>query len=95
MQTDSDELLARLLEELTQAAQSGNQPDLDAVARQHPELADELRALWTTASVFEDLAGIAQLDQAADPSSEDADPAPGRAGPRRNGHRLPGPPPAP
>ena len=81
MQTDSDELLARLLEELTQAAQSGNQPDLDAVARQHPELADELRALWTTASVFEDLAGIAQLDQAADPSSEDADPAHSAAGP--------------
>ncbi|REJ94179.1 MAG: serine/threonine protein kinase [Planctomycetota bacterium] len=65
MQTDSDELLAHLLDELLQSVRSGAQPDVESVARRHPELADELRALWTTADVFEDLAGAAQLEDSA------------------------------
>jgi serine/threonine-protein kinase len=43
-----DELLARLLEELSERQRHGELPDVQAVARQHPEIADELLQLWGT-----------------------------------------------
>lgn len=48
---DRDSRLAALLDELTEAARNGSPPPLDEVARQHPDLADELRALWGTVMV--------------------------------------------
>ena len=74
--TDADELddrdsrLAALLDELTEAVRAGNSPQLDQVARQHPDLADELRALWSTVLVAGAVAGVTGDD------SESADVAP-------------------
>jgi hypothetical protein len=42
-----DARLATLLNELTDVLHNGAQPDLDAVCRQNPDLADELRQVWT------------------------------------------------
>ncbi len=41
-----DERLAELLAGLTAEVQQGQQPDVDRVAADHPDLADELRELW-------------------------------------------------
>jgi eukaryotic-like serine/threonine-protein kinase len=43
-----DQLLADLLATFTEDVCHGRQPDLDAAAAQHPEVADELRQLWAT-----------------------------------------------
>jgi serine/threonine-protein kinase len=51
-----DETLARLLADLTEQARGGRQPDVDAVARQHPELAKELHELWAAIQLAEALA---------------------------------------
>jgi len=48
---DRDRRLAALLDELTEAVRAGETPQLDEVARMHPDLADELRALWSTVLV--------------------------------------------
>jgi eukaryotic-like serine/threonine-protein kinase len=48
---DRDELLAKLLAELTVQLRNGQPPDVEAVARQHPDLAGELRELWTAVQV--------------------------------------------
>jgi serine/threonine-protein kinase len=74
--TDADELddrdsrLAALLDELTEAVRAGNSPQLDQLARQHPDLADELRALWSTVLVAGAVAGVTGDD------AESADVAP-------------------
>src|SRR5271156_1270417 len=49
--SDRDELLARLLGQLTDQLRNGSRPDVDAVACKHPELNAELRALWALAQV--------------------------------------------
>ncbi|MFO0879134.1 MAG: serine/threonine-protein kinase [Gemmataceae bacterium] len=46
---DRDERLARLLAEMTERAQHGQEVDLDRTAHEHPDLADELRELWAAA----------------------------------------------
>jgi len=51
-----DELLAQLLGELTEQQRTGRQPDLDALASQHPLVADELRELWAAAQIAEEFA---------------------------------------
>ena len=43
---ERDEQLALLVGQLTDALQAGRDPDVEAVARRHPALADELRSLW-------------------------------------------------
>ena len=43
---DRDERLAALLDQLKDEQRRGLSPNLDAVAGQHPDLADELRQLW-------------------------------------------------
>ncbi len=50
---DRDEALARLLEELTEQARAGAQPDLEAAAAARPDLAVELRQLWAAAQFAE------------------------------------------
>src|SRR5947209_16791238 len=46
---DRDERLAALIERLAAEQRRGQAPDVEAAAREHPDLADELRALWATA----------------------------------------------
>jgi eukaryotic-like serine/threonine-protein kinase len=56
----NDELLASLLAQLEEGSRNGKPADLEAIIRQHPELADELRGLWATASVID---GIGLADE--------------------------------
>jgi serine/threonine-protein kinase len=51
MPPGSDEQLAALLDGLTDQRRRGQTPDVEAVARSHPDLADELRQLWAAAQV--------------------------------------------
>src|SRR4051812_28829114 len=53
---DRDEQLAALLGELTEARRRGGPADVDAAARAHPDLADELRALWVAVQLAEEFA---------------------------------------
>src|SRR5438094_157565 len=50
--SDRDERLAALLDRLGDERRRGQLPDLDAVVRQHPDLADELRQLWGVAQII-------------------------------------------
>ena len=50
-QSDRDARLAALLDELTEAARRGESPQINDVAAAHPDLAEELRALWGTATL--------------------------------------------
>src|SRR3954463_1784065 len=52
---DRDERLPALLDELTCPQRKGEAPDVDPIARQHPDLADELRQLWAAAQVADAL----------------------------------------
>ena len=51
-----DERLARLLAELTENARQGQPADVEVVARDHPDLAVELRELWAAAQFAEEFA---------------------------------------
>lgn len=53
---DQDQLLAGFLEQFIERSRDGETPDFDQFAREHPELSAELRELWATAMVVEDLA---------------------------------------
>jgi len=48
---ERDERLAALIDLLADEARAGHSPNLDSVARDHPDLADELRELWAVAQV--------------------------------------------
>ncbi len=50
-----DSLLASLLEQLTLAMRRGEQPDLDCLAARYPELAGDLRSLWATVWIAEEM----------------------------------------
>jgi serine/threonine-protein kinase len=49
MTIDRDERLALLIDRLSAEAHAGRCADVDAAAREHPDLATELRALWAVA----------------------------------------------
>jgi serine/threonine-protein kinase len=51
---DRDERLARLLEDLSEQARVGREPDVDAIIAGNPDLADELRSLWAAARVADE-----------------------------------------
>jgi len=53
---ERDERLAALLGELTEARRCDKPADGDALARQHPDLGDELRALWVAVQLAEQFA---------------------------------------
>ncbi len=57
-----DERLVRLLDELTRDYRHGRHPDLDRVAKEHPELADDLRELWGAVLVSEEVARSSEAD---------------------------------
>lgn len=76
---DSDEVLAELLERLIEQVRAGDTPQIERVAAGHPELHDELRQLWATVRVAEDLASDA--DQRGQLPIEATQPAPSAGGP--------------
>ncbi len=53
-----DERLAALLAGFVEQAREGRTPDIDAVCRDNPGLAIELRELWTVAALADDLASL-------------------------------------
>jgi serine/threonine protein kinase len=53
---DRDARLAQLLELLQEQLRQGEHPNVDRVAAQHPDLAEELRQLWGAALLAEELA---------------------------------------
>ncbi|MCA9109057.1 MAG: protein kinase, partial [Planctomycetaceae bacterium] len=53
---DSDALIADLLQQLLEQARSGKEVDIRATCRIYPELELEIRELWATVMVAEDLA---------------------------------------
>ncbi|HXG08712.1 MAG TPA: serine/threonine-protein kinase [Gemmataceae bacterium] len=55
-EAERDQRLARLLDELTRQLRQGERPDIEAAARQHPDLADELRQLWAAVQIAEEFA---------------------------------------
>ena len=55
---ERDSQLARLIDELLEAARQGQTPPFDEVARQYPHLAVELRELWATAQLADDLGSL-------------------------------------
>src|SRR5437763_14746334 len=60
MPRSDDDHLADLLTELTDCLRAGQRPDLEAVIRQHPQLADELRQLWAAILIAEEMASGAR-----------------------------------
>ncbi len=73
---DRDEMLAALIAEMTEQWRLGQSPDVDGAAGRHPELADELRELWATALVAEELARSADTGAVRAPRGEEALEAP-------------------
>lgn len=62
---DQDEILATLLEEILNREKEGLQPDFNILTQKHPLLVEELRQLWATSRLTQDLtpfkpAGTAQ-----------------------------------
>ena len=55
LESDHDRRLASLLAELTDALRLGRPPDVDAIARQNPDLAEPLRELWAAVLIAEEL----------------------------------------
>lgn len=60
--SDRDEQLAQILEQLLSQLQAGTLPEIDAVVRQHPDLAVELRELWATMQIADNLAELSRHD---------------------------------
>ena len=65
--SDHDEQLASVIEHLAAEQRAGRVADIDAAARDHPTLADELRALWAVAQ-FAYLARVPQPTAAFEPA---------------------------
>jgi hypothetical protein len=61
-----DDRLASLLADLAEQALEGKVPDVEAVARENPELGEELRELWVTAQIAEELARAVEADATVD-----------------------------
>jgi serine/threonine-protein kinase len=57
-----DELLAELIARLVEQARRGEPPQIDEFAREHPDLAAELRELWATVQFAENFGGSTPYD---------------------------------
>jgi hypothetical protein len=66
-----ESILASLLDELTLELRRGGRPDVDGVAKLHPALEVDLRSLWATIWVAEEMAqdGARAQDRATGPSA--------------------------
>jgi len=83
MSQRSEADLADLIEELLERTRRGEFVDIDATAAEHPEWADDLRQLWATAMIADDLGSaavaLAQIEQCptiSSPSESDSSTAP-------------------
>jgi eukaryotic-like serine/threonine-protein kinase len=83
---EREALLIRFLDEFAAQSRAGKTPDFEAVRKNHPELFDELRQLWATAMVAEDLATLSAV---LDAPAEKTD-VPPRVEPPAAGHRRVG-----
>ena len=57
----ADERLAELIANLVEQQRRGTTPDVERACVQHPDLAVELRELWTTAFIAEEVASFSDL----------------------------------
>jgi serine/threonine-protein kinase len=71
-----DQRLAHLLSELSDQRRQGRSADLDALAAEHPDLADELRELWGAVLLAEELVRDNQPSPARTAGKEKPLPAP-------------------
>jgi eukaryotic-like serine/threonine-protein kinase len=69
---EREAILVRLLDEFAGQSRAGKTPDFESVRKSHPELVDELRQLWATVLVAEDLATLSAV---LDGSEDNADAA--------------------
>jgi serine/threonine-protein kinase len=71
-----ESVLARLINDLTEATQRGVSLDVEELARAHPELTNELRSLWATIWVADALgrAGVPELPLADHPAPQSTSP---------------------
>jgi serine/threonine-protein kinase len=74
---ESDELLAKVLENLLEQRRLGEEPDLDGAAQEHPDLGDELRELWAAAVMADELGSDSRRGQSADWAHRETAPSPG------------------
>jgi len=58
-----DAQLAGILEDLFARIEAGERVDIEAVASEHPDLADELRSLWATAQVATEFSSLDDEDR--------------------------------
>jgi serine/threonine-protein kinase len=58
---DNDERLASILDGLTEQVANGGTPDIDQAVEENPDLAVEIRELWATMALADDLATVSQL----------------------------------
>src|SRR5207302_1020655 len=77
-----DEQLAGLLDQLTDRQRRGEFVDVESLARQHPEIAGELRRLWAAVQVA---GAFGRLSSPSLPPAKPATPAAASALPRRFG----------
>ena len=63
-----EKLLAELLEALAESRRHGKPPDIEAVTKENPDIADDLRDLWTTFVIAEEFSGKEGAAEAAEPS---------------------------
>src|SRR3954447_4913854 len=63
--TEHESRLAILLQGLTEELRRGRMPDVEQAARAHPELAEELRELWATVLIAEEMATTPEPDMTA------------------------------
>lgn len=61
-ETQREARLAQVLDQLVELARRGEPLPWEAVLREHPDLADELRELWPTVQIAEELARPAAVD---------------------------------
>lgn len=78
---DHDERLALLVADLTERFRSGEQVELEAVTREHPDLADDLRFVWPAVLIAEEVARPATPSLAATILSLEAQKPPASSGP--------------
>jgi tRNA A-37 threonylcarbamoyl transferase component Bud32 len=71
---EHDERLAALLVQITDDMRTGGSPDIEALARAHPDLADDLRSLWAAVLVADCVAaGNKQAGQGDEPTQPSGD----------------------
>jgi eukaryotic-like serine/threonine-protein kinase len=68
-----DSILVALLDELTAAMRMGRTPDLEQAERRYPGLADDLRSLWATVWVAEEMARAEVSDAPRESHGPDAE----------------------